>query len=251
MDLRNPSRIVAGGAVFGTGPPIVVDGAPLFEVVLSDGVACINAKFSDEAGRTVVEIRENELLVQHGSWDATFIGTQFVVRCAPGKIAFECIMHPPHGLYLRSIDFARPPYRVLSDETGFNLFNQNGKITDLKAGYVWALGGSVEMAADRFQVLGGLGLVPYPVERFVRLARAGQIEQLVAEVMAPLVHVAPALEGAGYRVEINMPNGDRLVPSTGATEAEALAIAQDVARALSGRTIFHAVDGSFRCLFQN
>lgn len=73
MDLSDPIRIVAGGAIFmGTGPLILVDDVPLFEIVVRDGMASVNARFTDEAGRTVIEIRENELRVRDGFWDATF-----------------------------------------------------------------------------------------------------------------------------------------------------------------------------------
>lgn len=185
MDLRLPIRIAMGGAVFlGTGPLIVVDGVPVFEIVIKDGVGYVNARFADESGRTAVEIKENELTVCTGSWDVAFVGPRLVVRSAPGKIAFECILHPPHGLFIREIDIARHPYRVRSDESGFNLFNQNGKNTDLGAGYVWVLGGCIEMGHETFQIVDGVMIAPYPLERFLARARAGEIAALVDEVAA-------------------------------------------------------------------
>lgn len=249
LDLADPIRIVAGGAVFvGTGPLILVDDVPLFEIVMRDGMACVNARFTDESGRTVIEIQENELLVREGLWDATFVGTRFVVRSAPGEIAFECIVHPPHGLFIRRIDFSRPPYRVVSDEAGFNLFNQNGQSTELERGYVWVLGGPITMAEGKFE-LNQSCASPYPVDRFMRRAREGEIARLVGEVLAPQIRVEPPTEQRlGWAV---VARGTELSPSAGPTEENALALARGLARAGAGRVIHVHANGAFNCLFED
>lgn len=176
-----------------------------------------------------------------------FVGNRFVVRKEPAKVAFECVVHPPHGLFVRSIDFARPPYRIVSDEAGFNLFNQNGQITVLERGYVWVLGGPVRMGEGEFN-LGPLAMLPYPVDRFMSRARAGEIERLVQELYAPLFRVQPKPQGQGWSV-IAQDTGATI--SEEPTEARALERARSIARGVSGRVIHAPTSDVFTCLFEN
>jgi len=81
--------------------PIRVDGTPILGVRLEDSHYLLNLYIADEAGRIVMTIIENELVLSSWVWDVEFVGRRIVVREGLGKILIDIEFNPPEGLRIR------------------------------------------------------------------------------------------------------------------------------------------------------
>lgn len=91
-----------------------------------------------------------------------------------------------HGL----LDILHHGKRIRMDANGILVVNDGTPTLDLP-GYVVVTGGGLEIdASNKTVVSGGSAFIPFPMERFSRLALAGDMDRLLAELCAPVIYVA-------------------------------------------------------------
>jgi hypothetical protein len=157
----------------------------------------------------MLRIADNELLMVTRPWDATIKGRTIRIRKGPGAVAFEAVLHPPHGIAIRSIDMLHRGKRLRLDSFGLSVVI-DGRPSISLPNYALVLDGALIIGEAGSRLEGPSALVPYPSARFLRLANGGRIEQLARELLAPTIYVTT------YRSERHPPPEDALLPMEGA-----------------------------------
>ena len=188
LDLTSPIQLVLGSMwLHGAGPLISFDDEEVLGVEFVEGEgALLNARFFDSEGRLAVEIRRNELLLSADSWDAKVVGRQISVGRGARYPVFEATIHPPHGLYVRRLHMNYRGMTLDSDEHGRFVTCRDGAPSFRLRGDYAVLAGHIKVPGT---LTGGAALIPYPGERFARLASKGSFGQLERELVAPMIHV--------------------------------------------------------------
>lgn len=179
LDLEPPLTFIAGSIVLtGTGPLILVDGETLleFSALNGEGMA-MSANFLDDQGQTAVRIERNELILCTIHWDVTFVGRHLCVRSEKGRIVFEAIFHPPHGVFLKKLDMAYRGMRFFTDQRGnINIFNQ-GKIAIRLTEYVFFSQGNISLECKGINFQGPTKLIPFPGDRLAKMAKKRTVQR--------------------------------------------------------------------------
>lgn len=193
LDLSPPLWFILGSVIFvGKGGSILtIDGEEVFgvEPIEGEGVA-VNARFFDNLNNVILEIGRNELLLCGEQWDATVIGRNIKIHRTPMEIAFEAILHPPNGIYVRKIDLLYKNKRFCTDDNGqINISIDGRPNIDIRDTCI-ITAGCLHIEEKGCVINGGSALIPYPGARLARFANSGDINQLEQELFAPIIYVA-------------------------------------------------------------
>jgi hypothetical protein len=249
LDLAAPLTLVLGSIAFQGGEPTIsIDDVPLFQLrnVEGEGVL-VNARFFDDTGNLTIEIRDSELLVCADQWDVTIIGREVKVRRGLRDIVFEAIIHPPHGVFVQTVNLVHANKRITSDATGHVIVEANGKPTAQLLDVVCVCGGGIKITDNGLTAHGGSAFIPFPCTRFSAMARAGQLDTLFSELFGPTIHV---LSRDGHWGIQNPKSTDLLLDfETHSAALEAAVALRD--RIPHARIIEHDPNGAIRFLFKN
>ncbi len=192
LDLSPPIRLILGSIIIDnpSGPFIVIDNEELFSLTLNNAEILLSARFFDDSGKMVVDVRDSELRFRADSWDATVVGSQVKVWSSKGEVAFEATLHPPRTIYVRRINVSLNNKWICSDESGnVRIGWDAGNRVDLQRDHCMVADGPIVLNESEKQIRGGVMMTPYPGDRLLSLGKAGKIDQLSRELTQPAIHV--------------------------------------------------------------
>ncbi|TDR46757.1 hypothetical protein DFR29_103293 [Tahibacter aquaticus] len=179
--VQAPLYVIAGTAIFfGTGDLITVGSEPALKIVVEEGRLLLNATFFDDAGRPTIKIVDNELSICRDTWDAQFVGKQAIVRESAGRISLRFSVIAPNCIYFEHLDFAFGTSRVVFRPDRFELWNRNGLAVG-NSNFVLCSGGGI-FIDESGPKLRNLRFLTYSSDRFVELAKTGQVQLLLSEL---------------------------------------------------------------------
>jgi hypothetical protein len=84
----------------------------------------VNAAFKDEAGLTVCQIVDNEIVLRASHWDIEFIGPRLIVKHAPDVVALGLTTFPGQGIRIDALNMVHDGRRVRVTEDGTVVLNE-------------------------------------------------------------------------------------------------------------------------------
>lgn len=88
---------VGGNVLYGHSVGLSINGNVILGMkapATSDGQWLLTGTFNDPDGRGTLQFRDNEVLINHGSWDFTMEGSILTVRSGPHKIVAQVSFRP-------------------------------------------------------------------------------------------------------------------------------------------------------------
>jgi len=111
---------------------IWMDGVEVLGLRRSEGRLVLNAEIRNADNRTILSVRESELMLSTQEWDVTFVGTTITIRNAPGAILLRLRFVPPESVYVERAEFWMNGIALIIDaKRGLWCPNTNNGFRDL------------------------------------------------------------------------------------------------------------------------
>lgn len=159
----NRKFFVAMGRVFftDTGKLLSVDGVDLLSIAqpTTSEPMRLNAKFFDDKGILILEIKDNEMFGYTTNWDIEQKGTRTIFRRKKGEIVLQINILPPDVIEIERINMSYGSSRIYTDSNNGRIFIQakNGGIVDLFKGQIITEGlsiGETGISFDKAMIVG-------------------------------------------------------------------------------------------------
>ncbi len=98
--------------------PVAVSGLPVFQIEgpeIASGPFRLSANFTDDTGRPILEIRQNEWHAIADIWDQEFSGGRILIR---DKARSQCLIlraEPPHGIAIEKLHMKVRQFTLTGD----------------------------------------------------------------------------------------------------------------------------------------
>lgn len=98
------NRFIATHGPNGIVIPFFVNGRAPISFKKGDDELLLNVGLADESGKDILRIRDNELTLSAGVWDATFIGAELTMRAAKANFIARILFKPPNRVVVKRFD---------------------------------------------------------------------------------------------------------------------------------------------------
>jgi len=158
-----PKFFVAMGRIFftQTGKLLSVDGIDLLSIAqpTASEPMKLNAKFFDDNGTLILEIKDNEMLGYTTNWDIEQKGTRTIFRRKKGEIVLQINILPPDVIEIERINMSYGSSRIYTDSNNGRIYIQakNGGVVDLFKGQIVTEGlsiGETGVSFDKAMIIG-------------------------------------------------------------------------------------------------
>ncbi len=189
LDFQSPFNVILSCLIFsGNFPKLITKDIEILYVTIDpyDKKLLLNLNLVDETGTSILEIKENELILMPQDFDLDFIGQKLIIK---NKLAEKIIIlkyNSPNSLIFEKIKWNFPGLHIDSDLKSYKLklIPDSGINIDFNSGFVICKGQVVMSSSKENGIFGGSAIIPLRKEDkdFLKKSQDFSLERLILHI---------------------------------------------------------------------